>query len=339
MRMGRPLYQIRSLRHVYGGRTVLDIGHLNIPEAAIIGLVGPNGSGKSTLLKLLGLIESPTEGTLRFNNRLIKPFSDEARFRVSLLPQQPFLLKRSVFGNVAYGLKLRGQRDHLAEAVDKALERVGLDPGRFRRRPWYALSGGEAQRVALAARLALRPKLLLMDEPTANVDAFSAQLIKDASLNARKNWGTTLVIASHDRQWLSEICDEVFHLFKGRMIATKGETIVFGPWQKGDNGFWKKPLGNDQELVTPPPPTPDATAVVEVMPLDGQAGGGNGLHSLKGTVTTLNLERCSGKVLATVLVGHLGFYAPLNREAVDAMGIFPGSQTSIYYRPERIRWI
>jgi tungstate transport system ATP-binding protein len=337
--MDRPLYQIDFLRHVYDGRTVLEIDHLNVPEASIIGLVGPNGSGKSTLLKLLGLIESPTQGTLRFNNRLIKPFSEEARFQISLLPQQPFLLKRSVFGNVAYGLKLRGQRDNLVKAVDEALTRVGLDPGRFRRRPWNALSGGEAQRVALAARLALRPKLLLMDEPTANVDAFSAQLIKDASLNARRNWGTTLVVASHDRQWLSEICDEVLHLFKGRMIVTKGETIVFGPWQKGDNGFWKKPLGSDQELVTPPPPAPDAAAVVEVMPMDSRNGGEKGVRSLEGTVTTLNLERCSGKVLATVLVGHLGFYAPLNQGALEAMGIFPGSRTSIFYRPERIRWI
>jgi tungstate transport system ATP-binding protein len=92
---------------------------------------------------------------------------------------------------------------------------LGLDPDTFARRQWDELSGGEAQRVALAARLVLNPRVLLLDEPTASVDARSSELIRSASLRARNDWGTTLVIASHDREWLYDVCDEVLHLFKG----------------------------------------------------------------------------------------------------------------------------
>ena len=226
-----PAFEIKALRHTYDKAQVLNIEHLTLAGGAITGLVGPNGSGKSTLLRLLGCIERPSEGQIEFNGHAIRPFCETARFQIALLPQEPFLMKRSVFSNVRYGLKLRGEREGLVDRVQQALALVGLPADRFANRPWYALSGGEAQRVALAARLVLKPKVLLLDEPTANVDAASAQLIRKASMRARQKWGTTLVIASHDRQWLYEVCDEVLHLFNGRIFGTGYETIVFGPWK------------------------------------------------------------------------------------------------------------
>ena len=164
-------------------------------------------------------------------------------------------MKRNVFNNVSYGLKLRGDRKESADRVHEALALVGLSGKDFVRRPWYALSGGEAQRVALAARLALKPKVLLLDEPTASVDAASAQLIKEASLRARRELGTTLIVASHDWQWLYEICDEISHLFNGRIFGTGRETIIFGPWQKLGPGKWGKILSDQQQLLCPPPRT------------------------------------------------------------------------------------
>ena len=169
--MAAPVFQIDSLKHAYAGRTALEIEHLTIQAASIVGLIGPNGSGKSTLLKMLGLIEKPSQGEIRFNGQQVEPFSEKARFRITLLPQEPFLMKRNVFSNVTYGLKLRGNGGSMMKKAHKALAMVGLKGDEFLRRPWYALSGGEAQRVALAARLALKPKVLLLDEPTASVDA------------------------------------------------------------------------------------------------------------------------------------------------------------------------
>ncbi len=338
--MDSPIYEIRSLKHFYAGKTVLEIERLDIEPASIVGLIGPNGSGKSTLLKLLGLIERPTQGVIRFNGRPVEPFSDEARFLITLLPQEPFLMKRSVFNNLAYGLKLRNTNGDIIDRVHEAMSMVGLSGENFSKRSWYALSGGEAQRVALAARLALRPKVLLMDEPTASVDAASVQLIKEASLRAREELGTTLVVASHDWQWLYEICDEVLHLFKGRIFGTGRETIIFGPWQKLESGKWGKILSDKQRLYVPVPPDPEAAAVIDVLSVGEDevtfSGKNVGLH---GTVSRLSLERKTGRIFATILVGDLPFTLGLTSQQSMTQAIFPGKTLYIRYRLDHIKWI
>jgi tungstate transport system ATP-binding protein len=335
-----PIYEISSLKHSYAGKTVLEIERLTVQPASIVGLIGPNGSGKSTLLKLLGLIERPTQGMIHFNGRPVEPFSDEARFLVTLLPQEPFLMKRSVLNNVSYGLKLRGNGKDMVERVYEALSLVGLLGKDFAKRPWYALSGGEAQRVALAARLALTPKVLLMDEPTANVDAASAQRIKEASLQVRQNLGTTLIIASHDWQWLYEICDEILHLFKGRIFGTGRETIIFGPWQKLETAKWGKVLSDNQRLYVPAPPDPEAAAVIDVLSVGEEDTNCSGEDvKLRGTVSRLSLERKTGRIFATILVGDLPFTVGLTPQQSMTQAIFPGKTLNIRYHLDQIKWI
>ena len=338
--MDLPIYEISSLKHSYAGKTVLAIEHLAVQPASIVGLIGPNGSGKSTLLKLLGLIERPTQGKIYFNGRLVEPFSNEARFLITLLPQEPFLMKRNVGNNVSYGLKLRGNGRDIVDRVNEALSLVGLPGKDFVKRPWYALSGGEAQRVALAARLALKPKVLLLDEPTASVDAASAQLIKEASLRARRELGTTLIVASHDWQWLYEICDEILHLFKGRIFGTGRETIIFGPWQKLGGGKWGKMLSDKQQLLVSPPPKQDAAAVIDVLSVseDGSTIAGEDIV-LNGTVSRLSLERKTGQIFATILVGDLPFTVRLTFQQGMECTIFPGKVIYIRYRLDQIKWI
>ena len=338
--MSPPIYEINGLKHAYAGKTALEIEKLTIQPASIVGLIGPNGSGKSTLLKMLGMIERPTRGNILFNGRPVEPFSDEARFQITLLPQEPFLMKRSVFKNVSYGLKLRGNGGDIARRVDEALFAVGLAGRDFARRPWYALSGGEAQRVALAARLALKPRVLLLDEPTASVDAASAQLIKEASLRARQELGTTLIIASHDWQWLYEICDEILHLFKGRIFGSGRETIVFGPWQELEAGKWGKILTDRQALYVPAPPGPEAAAVIDVLSVseNGSAFGREDMV-LQGTVSRLSLEKKTGRIFATILAGDLPFTVRLTPQQNKAHSIFPGKMIYVRYCPDQIKWI
>ena len=335
-----PIYEIKSLKHAYGGQPVLSIDRLIVRPASIVGLVGPNGSGKSTLLRLLGLIEKPTRGEVFFNGRAVEPFSDEARFLITLLPQEPFLMKRSVYRNVSYGLKLRGITKDIPARVNEALALVGLAGEGFARRPWYALSGGEAQRVALAARLALKPKVLLLDEPTASVDAASAQLIKEASLRARQVLGTTLIVASHDWQWVYEVSDEVLHLFKGRIFGSGRENIVFGPWTKLATGMWSKTLSDRQQLVVSAPPNDEAVAIIEAPSVSAKATQEDeGEHVLEGTVTRLNLVRNTGQLFVTVLVGDHTFSIQQNLKPDTERAIFPGKKIFIHYRPSQIKWI
>ncbi len=340
IKLAMPIYNIKSLTHFYDDTPALDIDRLGIAGSSIVGLAGPNGSGKSTLLRLLGLIERPTSGQIYFNGRLAEPFSDGARFQITLLPQEPLLMKRSVFGNVSYGLKLRGDRDALSDRVSEALSLVGLTSEDFSRRPWYALSGGEAQRVALAARLALKPTVLLLDEPTANVDATSAQMIKEAALKARQDWGTTLVVASHDRQWLNEVCDNILHLFKGKIFGTGRETIVFGPWEESGKGPWIKQLSDNQEIRVSEPPHKDAVAVIDAFSVkDENSEKGHDNIRLRGTVSQLSLDKITGKVFATIIVGRHPFTVGLTHQQIQAEAIYPGKTILIHYSLKHIKWI
>ena len=134
---------------------------------------------------------------------------------MSLLLQEPYLLKTTVFENVVLGLKLRGRRDDLEEAYQAAMRQVGFDePDAMRRRGPNALSGGERQRVALASRLVLRPRALLLDEPTSNVDVRSARAIAAAVARCRAE-GAAIVCSTHDPALMQALGGEQLKLGQG----------------------------------------------------------------------------------------------------------------------------
>lgn len=332
-----PLYRLENVRHVYDRRPVLAIEALEVRSGAALGIVGPNGSGKSTLLKLMGMLEAPTAGDIRFNGRPADPFVSRLRDRVALLPQDTHLLNRSVRSNVGYGLRLRGRAAD-AKHVGEALQWVGLNPGEFAGRAAHELSGGEAKRVALAARLILRPEVLLLDEPTTSVDAFSARLIRDAVLRARAEWNTTLVIASHDRQWLAEISDDLLHLYRGRIIGDGRENLLFGPWQRFEHG-WGQATGDGQEMRVPDPPAADAIAVLttaEVGPVGSRV---QGAVVLRGTITGMALENADRTVAVSVRVGRLVLTVMLPSERIRASGLHPGAAVDLGYDPSGVAWL
>jgi len=339
--MNPDIYQIERLTHAYNGNPVLRIDALTVRPASIIGIIGPNGSGKSTLLKLLAFIEKPASGRILFKGVPAEPFAESVRFQVTLLTQEPYLMKRSVFNNIAYGLKLRGNGADVRERVMEALSWVGLEGDQFAGRRWNELSGGESQRVALAARLVLRPEVLLLDEPTASVDAASVQMIKDAVFKAKKEWGTSLVIASHDWPWLYEICDEVRHMFRGRFFGTCEQNILFGPWQPAShNAFWGRQLSDGQIAEVPAPPSPDAVAVIPSAPISilTEPKGTPAVCCLKGTVSRLIHEHRSGDIVATVLVGTTPFTARITRNAFRRSDLYPGREVFIEYKPCAVTW-
>jgi tungstate transport system ATP-binding protein len=336
------IFRIDDLEQHYGGRCVLRVPALEIGAGSIVGLMGPNGSGKSTLLRLLGFIEAPTRGRIDFKGAPAAPFDPRVRGRVTLLPQDPYLMRRTVYDNVAYGLRIRSDPPPRRDKVHAALNTVGLVPAVFARRPWYALSGGEAQRAALAARLALEPEVLLMDEPTASVDAASAERIRQAALAVRQNRGTTLVVASHDWQWLFEVCDEIWHFHGGEVFRTGTRTIFPGPWQAGADGMWRRPLIDGQQLIAPPGSDPLASAFIESEKLSlgaVPAAAAKGRVTLEGTVLRLALIRRTARVVVTVGVGELTLTQLLDAQAVKAAGIVPGDRVGVVYAPDALHWL
>lgn len=186
------IYEASRLIKCYDGVTALDIPRFTLERGAALTLEGGNGSGKSTFLRLLAFLETPTSGSLQFLGE------GEPRRACTLLLQDPWLLHLSVFANVTLGLKLRGIKENLRQKYHAAMQDAGFDePELFARRKPGSLSGGERQRAALASRLILEPAVLLLDEPTAHVDAQSARHILGALRKARER-GTTIVCATHD---------------------------------------------------------------------------------------------------------------------------------------------
>lgn len=336
-----PLYELHNITQSYNGQSVLTIDHWTLDSHTVTGVVGPNGSGKSTLLAILGFVAAPTQGQIHFKGRLAEPFSEVVRGRVALLPQEAFLLKRSVFRNIAYGLQMNPTRDDLQQRVHEAMMLVGLDPHQFGRRPWYALSGGEVRRVALAARLALKPEVLLLDEPTASVDVTSAQMIKEAALHARDHWGTTLVITSHDAEWLADISDNTLHLFRGRILGNGHHSLIFGPWQQNGSKLVFKQLTEDQHFLAAGLPDDPQNAVAAIAagkmtlhPASQPLPAGH--HGLEGLLLRLNYEHSACRTSAVVLVGKtlLTTYLP----PTQAPAFSPGQTVWIFYAPEVIEW-
>ena len=341
MTQNNPAYQLKNIRHYYESVKVLGIDDLKIKTGSITGLMGPNGSGKSTLLKLLAFALKPAEGQIFYKGREESGFSPAVRLKVTLLTQKPYLLKRSVFENIIYGLKIRKDTNHLEERVKTILSNVGLDYGSFAHRRWHQLSGGEAQRVALAARLILKPEVLLLDEPIASVDVESAGLIRKAALKARDDWGTTLVIASHDLQWLYSITENQISIFNGNIFPTGVETIIPGPFEKtGDIAFVKK-VTNGQTLILKAPGQSEENAVIRkknilIEPSEHSLTGG--INRLSGQVADMLLEKETHHIVTTVLVHDLSFVLRLTPDQAGNLGLYPGKNIILGFHPDDVEW-
>ncbi|EMS81162.1 ATP-binding cassette domain-containing protein [Desulfotignum phosphitoxidans] len=338
-----PAYRLDNVTHFYGDKQVLDIAHLEIPKGAIIGLMGPNGSGKSTLLKILAFAMRPSSGHVWFNGTPQYPFSEAIQGKVSLVTQKPYLLKRSVFDNIAYGLKIRRPPRDLKQRVQQVMAEVGLDFDRFAYRQWHELSGGEAQRVALAARLILRPEVLLLDEPVASVDTRSAALIRKASLAARQNRGTTLVITSHDLPWLFTCSDTQLSINNGALFATGQEITIPGPYTRPhpDNPKWTRYLGDGQVIQVPPAVSTGKTAVIQrkhirvIRPEKMDVSADN---QIRGQVQSMYMTGQHGDIMTTIDAGGISFMLGIPPGQASELNLQPGMPVILAFNSWDIRW-
>jgi len=335
------IYHISGLKFRYGDTFLLDIEELTIEKGSSLGLVGPNGCGKSTLLKILAFLMEPDEGVIYFNGEQIDGNSSSIKKDVTILLQEPYLLKRTVFENVAYGLKVRGNKRNLTESVHKALKIVGLPPEKFAGRKWFELSGGEAQRVALASRLILNPRVLILDEPTASIDQESAALIKDAIVHAKKEYGTSLVIASHDLVWLNNVAGDIKRIYDGRIVGHETGNIINGPWKHDVDGLWKKSLPGGEKISAVKPLHSNAVAILnpsDIMLSTERPEGISAQNVLQGTITQLAVENDSGKVLVTVNVAGLSLVSRVTEKAVRNLHLLPGTVVWVLFKASSLTW-
>jgi tungstate transport system ATP-binding protein len=271
----------------------------------------------------------------------VDTFIPDLRRETAMLLQNPYLLKKSVFENVVYGLRVRRETAGLLTRAEEALRLVGLDPSRYLRRRWYALSGGESHRVALAARLALRPKTLLLDEPTASVDHESAALMKKAIESARERFGTTLVIASHDLVWLNGVSGDTLRMYDGRIIEHGSSNLLRGPWLRDERGLWSRSLPDGQKVLAVDPPGSDSVALLDptsVMLSIAKPGKISAQNVLRGRVAGLSSEGGDAAIKVEADVGGVKFICSVTRRAADSLRLLPGKTVWIVFKASSIRW-
>ncbi len=198
---------------------------LNISQGEITTFLGPSGSGKTTLLRIMAGLESPSYGSIFYKNTQIDDRNKHIlRQKSTMVFQKSTFFNTTVFKNVALGLELRGlKKSEIEERVYKVLKKVRME--NFAKRMAKKLSGGEQQRVSLARALIIEPELLLLDEPTANLDIANATVIEEIIKDLQEK--TTLVIATHNIHQAKRLSNWVTILFEGEIIEQNHPEKVF----------------------------------------------------------------------------------------------------------------
>ncbi len=229
--------RLENISYVYGAGTPFEMHALNdvtldIRENAVTGLIGHTGSGKSTLVQLLNGLSRPTSGRVLLDGADIwqKPKEiKQVRFRVGLVMQYPEyqLFEETVRADIAFGPKNMGlTQEEIAERVAEAAALTGLDASLLEHSP-FDLSGGQKRRVAIAGVIAMRPEVLVLDEPAAGLDPRGRDMILAQICNYQKKTGATVIIVSHSMEDMARYCDDIVVLARGKCIMQGSAPEVF----------------------------------------------------------------------------------------------------------------
>lgn len=232
------IIELRNISKAYGAKTVLNKVSYCFSKGKTYALIGPSGAGKSTLLKIIDLLEEPSQGQILYNGLRVKNDSERLSLqrKIGMVFQQPVLFSGTVLDNIFYGLKVRGEK--LAsnrKKVLQTLEKVGL--AKMERQRATTLSGGEQQRLALARSMVLDPEILLLDEPTANLDPANVIMMEEL-LREIKLKGTTIILVTHNLFQAKRLADEVLFFYDGKLIEAKPvENLFTSPEHKLTRAF------------------------------------------------------------------------------------------------------
>ncbi|MFC1979669.1 ABC transporter ATP-binding protein [Chloroflexota bacterium] len=218
-----------DIEQKYAERYILKNINLKIDGGEVFALIGPTGAGKTTLLRLLGLLELPSSGDIYFDGIDVtssKRFRLEARRRMSFVLQKPVVFNMTVYDNVACGLRWRQEeKGSIGKRVSSVLGLVGMAD--YKDRNARELSGGEIQRVAIARALAVKPEVLFLDEPTANLDPVSTSKIEEILAHIIQEQETTIIMATHDMSQGQRLAGRIGVLMNGEILQVGSPIDIF----------------------------------------------------------------------------------------------------------------
>lgn len=215
--------RLENVEKSYGSIKALEDINLEVVGGKTVTLIGVNGAGKTTLLRVIAGLEEQDKGNILLDGKDIS--GKKLRQIATLVFQKTVMFNRSVRGNLAFGLKIRGKKDsEIKENIDRELLAVGLR--NFEKRKAWKTSGGEQQRIALARSFLLNPRILLLDEPTANLDPNNTTMIERA-IAARKKEDEIIIMATHNLAQARRLADEIIHIYNGRIVERAGPDKFF----------------------------------------------------------------------------------------------------------------
>jgi len=223
----RPFIELKDITKNHGDITALDHVSLKVRQEEIFTIAGPNGSGKTTLLRIMAFIDTPTSGEVHFNGVKVNDENrGQIRTKCTMVFQKTALFNTTVYKNIAYGLKLRGfSKKEIDERVKDVLGLVKLDG--YEKRLAKKLSGGEQQRVSLARALVLDTELLLLDEPTANLDPKTVSIIEETVSRVNRERKNTVVMATHNLFQAETITKRAALLLGGKIVEIGTSQEIF----------------------------------------------------------------------------------------------------------------
>jgi tungstate transport system ATP-binding protein len=228
----RVIAELKNVTKAYDGKKVIEDVNLQVFRGEILSLIGHNGSGKTTILKILSFLINPTSGSVIFQGRLSSS-SDLTvnRMQSTLVFQKTALFDSSVYSNIAYGLKIRKlSKEVLDSKISEVLKLVKLEG--FEKRSAKKLSGGEQQRVAIARALALETPLLLLDEPTTNLDPKNAAIVEEVIATVNREQKTTIVFATHNMFQAKNLPSRIAMIEEGKITEVGTPAEVFSKLSK-----------------------------------------------------------------------------------------------------------
>jgi len=206
---------LNNIKKYYDEKLVLDIEELEIEKGKITGIIGPNGSGKSTLLNIIAGLDRKYSGTVKYDRQVI---NKDIYSKMTLVSQKPYLFRRKVYDNIAYPLKIRNMdKTEIKKRISEVISRLEIEE--LKDKKAHLLSGGESQKVSLARALVFKPELLLLDEPTSNIDPESIKVLEREVVKFNKETGATIIIVTHNLEQSDRICDNIVYLERGRVIS------------------------------------------------------------------------------------------------------------------------
>ena len=204
---------IRNIKKYYSEKLILDIENLEFKKGKITGIMGPNGSGKTTLLHIIAGLDKEFSGIVKYDGKTI---NKNIYREMTLVTQKPYLFRRSVKDNIAYPLKLRNyKKEKMKSEIEDIIRRFEIED--LKDKKAHLLSGGESQKVNLARAMIFQPRLLLLDEPTSNIDPESIKILEREILRFNAKTKATVLIVTHNMEQSRRLCEDIVYLEEGKV--------------------------------------------------------------------------------------------------------------------------